>query len=336
MRETLSKRITLRTHQRHLAMKATRNFFDRQGFIEVDAPALILANCVEAHIDPIEVSVDLGSGHGKQKRYLQTSPEIYHKRLLSHGLPQIYQLSHVFRNGEYGQRHLPEFSLLEWYRAGATLEDLISDCEQLFVEISDAISGSAVNFLKPFERITLETLWKEKAGIDLRQALVQMDQGDHLALVRSVQAAGLYLRDGANFEDAFHHVMLTQIEPNIGQERPCVVMQWPRQLAALARINERDHLFADRFEIYFQGLEIANAFDELIDPNEQKKRFENEAQSRCREGKPGLPMNQIFLSDLSCLPPSAGIAVGFDRLLMLILGSKEIENVLSLPWLEGN
>ncbi|MEI6805414.1 MAG: EF-P lysine aminoacylase EpmA [Myxococcaceae bacterium] len=290
---------------RHRAKKITRQHFDDQGFTEIDSPILISSNAVEAYIDPVWV--------GDEE--LRTSPEIYHKRLLARGCQKIYELGHVFRDEELGRIHLREFTLLEWYRVGASLSDLIQDCEKLFYALAPEL------FSKPFELKTLEELWRDYAKIDLRQALLTGN------LVQIVKNAGFVLRDHADFSDAFHHVMITVIEPNIGQETPCVVTRWPKELAALSRLCEDDCLFAERFEIYFRQTELANAFLELTDPVEQKKRFEAEARTRNELGKRSPKPDQAFLTDLQFIPRTAGIAVGFDRLLMLIAGAEFISDV---------
>jgi lysyl-tRNA synthetase class 2 len=330
-----------RVRRRHLAMQAARSYFNGAGFLEIDSPHLIRANCVEAHIDPIAVKVEIGQSRDPLSRYLHTSPEIYHKRLLSYGLEKIYQLSHAYRDGELGRLHLPEFSLLEWYRSGGSLNDLIADCEHLIGDLAIAVTGSKVischdgsqiDLSRPFERATLEELWRDHASIDLRAALEQIAAGDDLALARAARRAGSDLRAGADFDDVFHHIMITRIEPKIGQNRPCVVTRWPRQMASLSRICPEDNLFAERFEIYCQGIEIANAYEELTDHHEQLRRFENDANIRLALGKKPFPVDDTFISDLSYMDPAAGIALGFDRVLMLILGERTISSVLALPW----
>lgn len=340
MRSPEQNEVVLKKIQmRHKAMAAVRNYFAEEEFFEIDSPLLIAANCIETHIDPILVKVNCGK-KGELTRYLHTSPEIYHKRLLSYGAQKIYQLGHVFRDGELSKMHLPEFTLLEWYRAGGTINDLIVDCEKLFAAVAKAVLGSTkivladqkmINLAKPFERFLMEDLWKEHAQIDLRAALESMRDGDPLALVKVAQEKGYALRELATFDDVFHHIMLTKIEPAIGHDRPCVVQCWPVQMAALARVCENDPLFAERFEIYCGQMELANAFAELIDPLEQKIRFEKDLEERALLGKIALPIDDRFISDLGFMPNAVGIALGFDRLLMLISQISEINQVHALP-----
>lgn len=323
---------------RHRAMLAMRRFFEERGFAEADTPLLIKANSLEPHIDPFCVPVTGFHAHEKFDRYLHTSPELSLKRLLSYGVDRLYQLSHVFRDGEISERHLPEFTMLEWYRNHGCLQDLITDCELMFRAIAEAMGEdfhSLVDFSTPFTVTTVENLWNQVAKIDLRLALERMEQGEEQALVDLVTAKGYALREGADFEDAFHHVMVTAIEPVIGQDKPCVVLNWPRQMAVLAKVCEADPLFAERFEIYAGGLELANAFQELTDPVEQRKRFEEDNQARRKMGKPVLPLNEGFLEDLAHMPACAGIALGFDRLLMVLLGKTQIADVQPLNWLEA-
>ena len=334
-----SAQVLKKVKMRHKAMAAVRNYFAEEEFFEIDSPLLIAANCIETHIDPVLVKVNCGP-KGNLTRYLHTSPEIYHKRLLSYGAQKIYQLGHVFRDGELGKMHLPEFALLEWYRAGGNIDDLIVDCEKLFRAVAKALLGrteitladqKTIDLAKPFDRCSMEDLWNKHAQIDLRAALEKMRDGDDLALVIAAQEKGYALRELATFDDVFHHVMLTKIEPAIGHDRPCVVQNWPTQLAALARVCKNDPLFAERFEIYCGQVELANAFAELIDPVEQKHRFEQDLKERAALGKAPLPIDDQFMQDLGFMPDAVGIAVGFDRLLMMILQVPEINHVQALP-----
>ena len=311
--------------RRHEALAALRRFFAARDFVEVDTPILVPGPGLEPHIDPLAVRVRASMEGEAETRWLITSPELALKRVLALGVPCVLQLCHVFRDGERTARHLPEFMLLEWYRAGAVLDDLVTDCEGLF----DAVG---LRVPRPYTRTSVAALWTEHAGIDLRAALVQMADGDTDALPRVVRAAGHHLRPAADFEDAFFHVMTEVIEPRIGRERPVVVSRWPRQMAVLARLCSDDPLFAERFEIYAGGLELANAFLELTDPIEQRARFVDDNTARARLGKPVLPLDEEFLAALAHMPSAAGIAVGVDRLLMLCFGASSIDDVTALPW----
>lgn len=332
-----------RVERRSRALAHTRAFFAARGFLEVDAPQLVPATTTEPHIDPLAVRVrpSLDEGVAPLVRYLHTSPELALKRVLANGVERVYCLAHVFRDGEVTERHLPEFSLLEWYRVGATLDDLVRDCEELLRALATALvgtttlpraGGGALALDEPFEVRTVAELFARHADVDLPAALARMADGDARALVEAVTKAGHKLRDGADFEDAFFHVMLSRVEPAIGGERPCVVTRWPRQMAILARACDDDPLFAERFEIYAGGLELANAFDELTDPVEQRARFLADNDARAALGKERLPLDELFLEELARLPPTSGIAAGFDRVLMLLFGAREITDVVPVPF----
>jgi lysyl-tRNA synthetase class 2 len=327
--------------RRHDALGAVRGFFEARDFLEVDPPQLVVAPTTEPHIDPLALAVRGGFEDAPARRYLHTSPELALKRVLAAGVERCYGMAHVFRDGERSATHLPEFMLLEWYRARATLEDLVTDCEELLRALGERFAdgtslerpdGSVVEVGVPFERRTVAELFSEHAGIDLRVALSRMADGDEGALVEAAKTAGLKLRPGADFEDAFFQVMDTRVEPAIGRERPVVVSRWPRRMAVLARACDDDELFAERFELYAGGLELANAFDELTDPVEQRARFEADNRARLALGKESLPVDELFLEDLARMPRASGIALGVDRLLMLVFGAGEIDDVVPLPF----
>lgn len=327
-----------RVYLRSLALGKTRSFFMEKDFCEADTFLLAPTNAPEVFIDPLMVEVQDHFTGEKTRRYLITSPELALKRLVANGVHQVYQLGKVFRDGEITKRHLPEFTMLEWYRAHAGLGDLIKDCEELMVALQDHIKDKIgiyredLNLKSGFDKANLEDLWQRYAQIDLRTALEETLNGDANSLVRHVEKAGVILRPDATFEDAFHAVMTDKIEPNIGQDRPCVVMKWPSQMAMLANVCKDDQLFAERFEIYAKGLEIANAYQELADATEQKKRFESDNNARKSMNKIALPISKSFLRDLSCMPQTAGIALGFDRLLMLLINAKNIDEVIAFSW----
>jgi lysyl-tRNA synthetase class 2 len=326
-----------RIRRRHDALWAVRTFFVERGFLELDTPLLVPAPGLEPHIDPLAVDVRTTLDGQPERRWLITSPELALKRALAAlsgaGAPKIFQLGHVFRDGERTRRHLPEFTMLEWYRAGAegggTIDALVEDAEALCAAVAKALGVAAPP--TPFRRTTVEQIFAEHARVDLRDALVRMRDGDARALVRAVEATGEVLRPGADFEDVFFHVMM-KAEDVIGRDRPVVVERWPAQMAVLARRCDDDPLFATRFEIYAGGLELANAFDELTDPVEQRARFLDDNAARRALGKAELPLDEAFLSALGALPRSAGCALGIDRLLMFLLGARQIDDVTALPW----
>lgn len=311
--------------RRGAALWAARQFLHARGFVEVDTPLLVPGPGLEPHIDPLTVPVKLGFEAAPTTRFLITSPELALKRLVAAGNARIYQLSHAFRDGERTKRHLPEFALLEWYRAGGSLAELIDDQEQMFAAVAEAIEVDAPK--TPFQKMDVVDVFEEHAGIDLAKCL-----DDEPRLVAEAKRIGLALREGADFEDAFFAVMDQKVEPNIGRERPIVVSRWPASMAVLARTCDDDPRFADRFEIYAGGLELSNAFDELTDPVEQRARFVDDNAKRRALGKAELPLDEDFLTALANMPKTAGCALGFDRLLMYLTGSASIDDVVALGW----
>ena len=330
-----------RIRRRHVALTATRAFFGARGFFEVDTPLLVPGPGLEPHIDPLPVQVRVGFDGPAQQRFLITSPELAIKTLLAStpALTKVFQLGHVFRDGERTKRHLPEFTMLEWYRVGGSLDDLVRDHEELFAAVAFALQLPAPP--TPFAQATVHDLFAAHAGIDLRAALLRTHAGDARALVDDVSARSpldaAALRPGADFEDAFFHVMGALVEPAIGRQRPAVVRRWPTSMAALASKCDDDALFADRFEIYAHvaglgSLELSNAFAELTDPIEQRARFEKDNEQRRALGKPTLPLDEEFLAVLADLAPTAGCALGFDRLLMLLGQATDVDDVTAVKW----
>lgn len=326
---------------RHDAMRALRSFFDARGFYEVETSQLVIAPTTEPHIDPLEVPVALGPEVAPVPRYLRTSPELALKRMIAGGATEVYEIGKVFRDKESGPFHLPEFVMLEWYRAKAGLEDIIDDLAALLVHMTNAMVGRPVLFAPDgtevdvdgtLQRASVSELFWRHAQLDLPTALDEMAAGDAQALVRRVRARGYALREGANFEDAFFHVMVSVIEPAIAQGPPLVVERWPKQMAVLARLCDDDPRFAGRFELYAGGLELANAFDELTDPIEQRARFEADNAEREQMGKPRLPLDEEFLRVLAAMPPTAGIALGVDRFFLMLRGGRELGAVQGLSF----
>ncbi len=315
--------------RRDAALRACRAFFHGQGFLEVETPMLTGSPGLEPHIDPLEVSVRTALDAAPAPRWLHTSPEIALKRVLaalaregSEG--RVFQLARVFRDGEHGPLHRPEFTMLEWYRAPGTLEELMADALALGRALGEAIGCEGI-FDAALERTTVSALFAER-GIDLGAALDVLDR-EPTRLSVLARAAGFHVPADASFEDAFFLVM-DKIEPELGQTAPVVVERYPRSMAVLARLCEDDPRYAARFELYAHGIELANAFDELTDGEEQRRRFEEDNAERRRLGKPALPIDEAFLADIDDLPRSAGIALGFDRLVLALLGASDLERVV--------
>jgi len=298
------EQMKLAARKRNLLLRARmaqsiREFFVERGYLEIETPQLISAPAPEVHIDAIRAG----------GRYLQTSPELCMKRLLASGFPKIFQISRCFRKDERGDLHLPEFSLLEWYRTGIDYQFLMNECEALIRFVSQRLDmggkisyrANKIDLKRPWERVSVEAAFDRYAATPLERALE---------------------------EGCFDQVMVDEIEPNLGTIRPTFLYDYPASLAALARLKPDNRALAERFEIYIAGLELANGFSELNDPVEQRARFERELQIRDAEGKEAYPMPERFLRSLEHMPEAAGIALGVDRLTMFFSGALKIEEVV--------
>jgi elongation factor P--(R)-beta-lysine ligase len=303
---------------RHDAFLAIRAFFIARGYLEVDTPLVVAGPGLEPHLDPIALALRARDDAPPERRWLITSPELSMKKLVAQGAPRIFQLSHVFRDGETTARHHPEFTLLEWYQAGLSLDGMRTETEELVRHVARALGCAE---LPAFHEATVQELFKDVAGIALD---VQSDS----ALVDAARARGMTLRPGADFEDAFFQVMGDVIEPAIAKRGPTFVSRWPAQMAVLARKCEDDARYAERFELYAGGLELCNAFFELTDAHEQRARFLADNDKRAALGKERLPLDEEFLALLAHMPPTSGNALGVDRLLMFLTGTQRIDDVM--------
>ncbi|MDJ0987367.1 MAG: EF-P lysine aminoacylase EpmA [Desulfobacterales bacterium] len=297
-----NRHIAMQTHLQLRAriMDATRQYFIGKQYLEVETPVRIPAPAPEAHIDAVT------SGNW----FLQTSPELCMKRLLAFGFPRIFQICKCFRQAERGQQHLPELTLLEWYRADSTYQDLMDECEDIINTVARKIGlagiltyqGRRIELDPPWPRISVRESFEKYASISLDAAL-QTDQ--------------------------FDEIMVTQIEPQLDQTQPIFLYDYPASSGALAKLKNEDPRYAERFELYIGGLEICNAFSELTDPVEQRARFEHEQKQRRKDGKAVYPMPEKFLAALEDLPAAAGNALGMDRLIMLFADAKQIDDVVA-------
>ncbi len=328
MSPSLSDRLPL-LRRRGLMRAAARAFFEARGYIEVETACLVPTPGEEVHLRPLRTRLERPDGTGGDL-WLHTSPEFAMKRIVAElGLP-VFQLARVWRNGEAGDLHAPEFTLLEWYRPGADLDGLMAETE-LFVRrvLPPRVSrgGSTLAIDAPFERLALQDAFARHVGADLLGTA-----GDAAALAAQ---AGTPLRAGEDWEDLFFRLLLERVEPRIGRERPTFLTHWPAAQAALARRDPADPRAALRFELYAGGLELANAFDELTDPVEQRARFEADRARRLALRGPdpdaAWPIDEALLRALRRMPPCAGIALGFDRLVMLATGAARIADVLWQP-----
>lgn len=319
---------------RQNVLRATRRYFEAEGFDEVETPALQISPGNETHLHAFKTTfVDLQTS-AQQDFYLHTSPEFAMKKLLVAGATKIFQLAHVFRNGERSSRHHPEFSMLEWYRAGATLEDIKQDCIELVRGAATAAGikkfaaqGVICDPFASWESLSVPDAFTRYAHIDLMATL-----GDTQALRQQVAQAGF--RTGAfdTWDDLFFRVMGERIEPLLGRDRPTFLCDYPVSMAALARPKRDDPRLAERFELYICGYELANAFDELTDADEQERRFSADMDAKEKLYGGRYPIDADFITALRHgMPDSSGIALGFDRLVMLCAGTENIANILWLP-----
>jgi elongation factor P--(R)-beta-lysine ligase len=304
--------------------RAVRDWFDGEGFLEVETPVRVPSPGQEPHLDAIAADHPPGAA-----RWLATSPEYHMKRLCAAGFERIVQIGKAFRGGERGPHHLSEFTIVEWYRAGAPLEALARDCEHL-LRVAARAAGrdpAALGLAEDFERTSVRALFAAHAGVALA--------GDESAAELRAKAiaagafAGAPPPAGTAWDDLFFQVFLDRIEPRLGGARPTIVADWPAPLGALARRHPDDPRLVERFELYAAGLELANAFGELTDPAEQRARFLAEARLRAARGKATYPIDENLLTALPHMPPTAGIALGFDRLVMLVLGAEQIREVVA-------
>ena len=328
-----------RLERRGRILAALRRFFADRGFVEVDTPALQASPGLEPHLKAFRTEWRDPRDQVASPRYLHTSPEFAMKKLLVAGLPRIWQLAHVFRDGELSKTHHPEFSMLEWYRAGASWRDLIEDCEALLRLCQIAAGaealvwrGRSADARRPFERLSVAKAFARYAGIDILATAPDPLCPDLALLAAAAGAAGIEPHPGDDWEALFFRIFLDRIEPHLGLGAPMVLHGYPASMAALARRDPEDPRLAERFELYVCGLELANAFGELTDPAEQRARFRaDQARKQALYGET-YPIDEDFLAALECgMPPAAGIALGFDRLVMLATGARDIEEVLWAP-----
>jgi lysyl-tRNA synthetase class 2 len=319
-------------------LTAVREFFAADGFIEVETPALQVSPGLEPHL--MAFGTELVHPEGERTpRFLHTSPEFAMKKLLVAGLPRIFQICHVFRNGERAAAHHPEFSMLEWYRAGAGYRDLMTDCEGLLRAALAAAgrtrfsrAGVSVDPSGPFERLSVADAFARHAGIDLLATAPDPSAPDIRLLAKAARSVGIEPHDGDSWEDLFFRISLERIEPHLGMSRPTLLCDYPVSMAALSRPKPDDPRVAERFELYVCGLELANAFGELTDAATQRRRFEADMDLKQRLYGVRYPIDEDFLAALDHgMPESAGIALGIDRLVMLATGAETIDQVLWAP-----
>ena len=304
-------------------VQAVRAFFDARGYAEVETPYAVPTPGEEVHLDAFATEGVSPNGV-RQRLWLHTSPEFAMKTLLAGGAGRIFQMARVWRNGEAGDLHAPEFTMLEWYRPGATIADLMDETLALLRAVLPPVvtcRGVATALCRD-ERLTMAEAFARYVGCDLLDTA-----GDVAALATQ---AGERLRPGEDWEDLFFRLLLARVEPAIGRACPTFLTHWPAAQAALARRDPLDPRVAERFELFVCGIELANAFVELTDATEQRARFvADRARRHALRGEADWPIDERFLAALDHgMPPAAGIALGFDRLAMIASGACTIGQVL--------
>ncbi|WP_158542605.1 EF-P lysine aminoacylase EpmA [Lujinxingia litoralis] len=300
-----------------------RHFFFTHDFLEVETPAWVRAPGTDVHLSPLAAPLHLEGPHRSSPGFLHTSPELSMKRLLCEGAERIYQLTHVWRDGEVTPRHNPEFSLLEWYRAWEPLDAIIADVEALVRQTLDEHSARPIT--SPIHRITMQELVDQACGFDI---LEHLDFESLRTVVHRLNLLPPHLTAVRQWDELFFALVVEHIDPLLETLGAVFVTDWPAPLAVLARRSETDPRTAQRFELYVDGVELANGFGELTDPVEQRRRFAEDQAARRARGLPALPMPDAFLEALEYgMPPSSGVALGVDRLLMLKLGTRSIRDV---------
>ncbi|MEM7675487.1 MAG: EF-P lysine aminoacylase EpmA [Myxococcota bacterium] len=284
-----------------------RKFFDQRHFLEVDTPIMVESPGLEPHLEAFS-TVEIGPDRICTPRYLHTSPEYAMKRLLAQDTGHIYQLARVFRNGERSSTHIPEFTMLEWYRSPGSLQDIMQDTEALLVAAAEAVDGPWR--LQGCQRLSMSEAFLQVGLPD------PLDYPEVDALRRALNVR--FVADDT-WNDVFHRAFLERVEPSFPSDRATLLHGFPASMAALARLDPHDCRKAERFEVYVGSVELANAFGELTDPQEQRRRFEVDLAERAQLGRPAYPIDEAFLADLENIDEAAGIALGVDRLLMLCL-----------------
>ncbi len=323
---SLSQSVQDNLRKRANIIAGIRRFFDEKGFVEVETPLMVPQPGMEPHLEAFQTVYEM------RQFYLHTSPEYAMKRLLAGGFERIYQICKVFRHEPVGRMHAPEFTMIEWYRAFADYTDIMVDTEYLIAELATDLYGEpvvrmgqcAVDLTPPWERLSVREAMLRYAGITADP------YSETAAFIRQAEHSTVDEDDPPDV--AFFKVFLDRVEPHLGVQEPVILYDYPAPMAALAKRKSDAPDLAERFEVYIAGVELCNAFTELNDPDEQRRRLEEEAAQRVREGNPAYPIDERFLEALEYgMPPSGGIALGVDRLIMLLTGASSIGEVMAFP-----
>jgi lysyl-tRNA synthetase class 2 len=317
--------------------RAVRDWFEGEGFMEVETAALQISPGNETHLHAFATE-GIATDGARAPLYLRTSPEFACKKLLAAGETRIFDLARVWRNRERGPLHAPEFTLLEWYRAGEPYKALMDDCAALLALAARAggrglfsFRGANCDPLAPPERLTVAEAFARFAGIDLMASVGESGETNREALATAARGAGERVAADDTWSDIFSRILVAHVEPRLGVGRPTILCEYPLAEAALARAKPDDPRVAERFELYACGVELANAFAELTDPEEQGRRFGAEMDEKARIYGERYPIDEDFLAALSHMPPACGAALGFERLVMLATGAMHINEVQWTP-----
>ncbi len=321
---------------RNRIVAVLRRWFEAEGFIEVDPAALQVSPGNEAHLHAFATDL-VAPGGDRLRRYLHTSPEFAMKKLLAAGERRIFAFARVFRNREAGALHAPEFTMLEWYRAGAPHQAVMADCAAIVSEAARAISASELRWRGRTAAanatpaaLSVAEAFRRFAGIDLAASLAGEDL-DREALAAAASCAGIRVAPDDTWSDIFSRILVEKVEPALGLGAATFLTDYPAAEAALARRKPADPRFAERFELYACGVELANGFGELTDPVEQRRRFEIEMAEKQRVHRERYPLDEDFLAALAAMPEAGGVALGLDRLVMLLTGAPRIDLVQWTP-----
>jgi len=322
---------------RNRILAAFRAWFAARDFVEAETACLQVSPGNEAHLSAFATEV-IGASGARTPLYLHTSPEFACKKLLAAGETRLLSVARVFRNRERGPLHHPEFTMLEWYRAGVPYTDLMADCADLLALAAEtagtrrfAYRGRETDPFAEPERLTLAEAFTRFAGIDLLATVSSSGETDRDGLAGAVSEAGLRVASDDTWADLFSRVLVARIEPHLGIGRPTILCAYPISEAALARPAPEDPRVAERFELYACGVELANAFGELTDPVSLRRRFEGEMAEKLQIYEETYPIDEDFFAALAVMPDASGIALGFDRLAMLACGANRIDDVIWTP-----
>lgn len=315
-------------------MRAVRRFFEDRDFWEVETPILQVCPVMDTHILAIQADIRGVDKQVDRTRYLHTSPEFAMKKLLVAGLPKIFQICHVFRDAEASKRHSVEFTMIEWYRANEPYQQIMQDCVELLrfcaKELNIRLFSYRDKICDPFADcniLTVDEAFRQYAGIRLSEHLDDRD-----GFSKAIADTGIRVAEDDAWDDLFFRVMDAKIEPHLGIGTPTILCEYPVSMASLARRKPEDPRFAERFELYVCGVELANAFGELTDAKEQRARFEEELSLKEQLYGDKYPVDEDFLTALEFgMPDASGIALGIDRLAMLAAGTDDIDDILWTP-----